>query len=124
MWMHFAIAAAAGHLGLAREGAEAAATMAALAPPLGNEAALREFVSRWYWDPDLIELLLDGVRRAKASAPDGPPRTQSDASRVQHLRHSTGAHSVHEAPPPSAATSADTRTTAGLRVAVLPFTAR
>ena len=65
--MHFAIAAAAGHLGLAREGAAAVQTMVERMPELADEATLREFVTRWYWDEELIESLLEGVQRAKGS---------------------------------------------------------
>ncbi len=66
-WMHLAIAAAAGHLGLVTEGRAAVEAMVAVAPPLADEANLRELVTRWYWNEDLIERLLEGVARAKAS---------------------------------------------------------
>ncbi|MCC7181092.1 MAG: protein kinase [Acidobacteria bacterium] len=64
MWMHFAVAAAAGQLGLGSEAKKAAEAMVALAPSFADEASLREFVTRWYWPTDLIECLLDGVARA------------------------------------------------------------
>jgi hypothetical protein len=60
VWMHFAIAAAAGQLGMATEGKAAADAMTRLAPFLADEANLREFVTRWYWEAEIIEPLLDG----------------------------------------------------------------
>ena len=69
VWMYFAVAAAAGQLGLDTEAKAAAEAMMALAPALADDAYLREFVTRWYWEPDVIEALLEGVRRARGGAP-------------------------------------------------------
>ena len=68
MWMHLAIAAAAGQLGLAAEGGAAVAAMEALAPPLADEGTLREFLSRWFWDEQVVEDMVEGVRRSKAAS--------------------------------------------------------
>jgi hypothetical protein len=38
--------------------------MCALKPDLADEARRREYLSRWYWDPAMLESLLDGLRRA------------------------------------------------------------
>ena len=67
MWMHLAIAAAAGHLGLAADGKAAVEAMERLAPALADDSNLREFVTRWYWDEDFVDRLLDGVWRSKGS---------------------------------------------------------
>jgi TolB-like protein/Tfp pilus assembly protein PilF len=66
MWMHIAIAAAAGHLGRASDGKPAADAMVRIAPFLGEADNLREFVTRWYWPEDLIESLLEGVQRSQS----------------------------------------------------------
>jgi TolB-like protein/Tfp pilus assembly protein PilF len=65
MWMHLAIAAAAGQLGLGADGHAAVATMEALAPPLSDEARLREFLTRWFWDDQVVEDMVAGVRKSK-----------------------------------------------------------
>jgi TolB-like protein len=67
MWMHLAIAAAAGQLGLAGDGRAAVETMEALVPPLADEARLREFLTRWFWDDQVVEDMVAGVRRSKAA---------------------------------------------------------
>jgi TolB-like protein/Tfp pilus assembly protein PilF len=72
MWMQFAVASACGQIGLADEGRSAAEAMLRLAPPFADEANLREFVTRWYWPPDLIEDLLEGVARARGATATGP----------------------------------------------------
>jgi TolB-like protein len=64
-WMHFAIAAACGHLGRTGEGEAAYDAMVTIAPLLGDKAHLREFVSRWYWSEEMIEALIEGVQRAR-----------------------------------------------------------
>jgi eukaryotic-like serine/threonine-protein kinase len=66
MWMHFAISAAAGHLGMEVEGRAAFAAMTQIAPFLADETALREFVTRWYWEPQMIESLLEGVAKSRS----------------------------------------------------------
>ena len=63
-WMHFAIAAACGHLGRTEEGKAAYDAMVRIAPLLGDKAHLREFVSRWYWSEEMIEALIEGVQRS------------------------------------------------------------
>jgi TolB-like protein/Flp pilus assembly protein TadD len=70
--MHFAIAAAAGHLGLAAEGKAAADAMVKIAPQLREDGQLREFVTRRYWPEDLIESLLEGVQRSQSFAQGAP----------------------------------------------------
>jgi TolB-like protein/Flp pilus assembly protein TadD len=76
MWMHFAIAAAAGQLGLAAEGKAAAEAMIRIAPGLGDIDNMRDFVARWYWPEDLSQSLVEGVRRSMsgAAAAAEPPR--------------------------------------------------
>ena len=69
MWMHFAIAAAAGQLGLGAEARAAYDAMVRLAPPFADDAILREFVTRWYWPPEQIESLIEGVHQARDGAP-------------------------------------------------------
>ena len=66
MWMHFAISAAAGHLGMAAEGRAAFAAMIRIAPFVADEANLREFVTRWYWEPAMIESMLEGVAKSRS----------------------------------------------------------
>ena len=66
MWMHFAIAASAARLGRLEDARAAAAEMIRLAPFLADPVNLREFVVRWYWPPDVIEALLDGVSIARS----------------------------------------------------------
>jgi TolB-like protein/predicted Zn-dependent protease len=65
MWMHLAIAAAAGQLGLAADGRAAVETLEALVPPLADEARLREFLTRWFWDDQVVEDMVAGVRKSK-----------------------------------------------------------
>jgi TolB-like protein/tetratricopeptide (TPR) repeat protein len=109
-WMHIAIAAAAGHLGLSAEGAAAVEALHMVAPPLADDQNLREMVTRWYWFEEVIESLLEGVRRSKnaASEPEAtalPRRPRSSPSAAGPVRQ-----------PPSSATVA-----AGTWVAVIPF---
>jgi non-specific serine/threonine protein kinase len=74
MWMHFAIAAAAGQLGAMDDARAGYAEMIRLAPPLADEANRREFVTRWYWPPEMIAALLEGVAKAHGvpGAPNAP----------------------------------------------------
>ncbi len=67
--MHFAIAAAAGHLGRLDEGRQAAEAMLSMQPAFADEANLREFITRWYWPEEMIESLLEGVRRVAGDRP-------------------------------------------------------
>lgn len=67
MWMHLAIAGAAGQLGLAAEGKAAVRTMETLVPALADERSLRELLDRWYWDEAVVEGMVEGVRRSKQS---------------------------------------------------------
>jgi hypothetical protein len=48
--------------------------MIRLAPPLADEANRREFVTRWYWPPEMIAALLEGVAKAHGvpGAPNAP----------------------------------------------------
>ena len=103
MWMHFAVAAAAGQLGLTADARAAADAMLRLSPAFADAANLREFVTRWYWPPELIESLLDGVARAQGS-PGVATRPPSS-------------HPARPADRPPSASS-------DLRIAVLPFTHR
>jgi adenylate cyclase len=109
-WMHLAIAAAAGHLGLVSEGRAAVEALIAVAPPLADAANLRELVTRWYWNEDVIERLLDGVGRAKAMPADAGPPTSS------RPRSSPSAQ-------PSATSAAAPATTSATWIAVIPFAA-
>ena len=81
MWMHLAIAAAAGHLGLAVDGKAAVAAFERLVPPLADPNTLREFVSRWYWDEEFVDRLLDGVWRSKGS--QAPAQTGTHGARAR-----------------------------------------
>jgi TolB-like protein len=108
MRMHFAIAAAAGHLGLARDGAAAVQAMIARTPEMADDARLRDFVTRWYWDADLIERLLEGVRRSS------PPIEDQSAAAANATRVS----------PSSTSDLRPGSTAKGMQIAVLPFTAR
>jgi TolB-like protein/cytochrome c-type biogenesis protein CcmH/NrfG len=134
-WMHIAIAAAAGHLGLSAEGAAAVEALATVAPPLRDEHNLREMITRWYWEEEMIESLLEGLRRSM-SAP-----AAADATPVRSRPRSSGAIAPPTRRPPSdAATSsaaADVLSAGidaaaavrqahakGLRIGVLPFTSR
>jgi TolB-like protein len=67
-WMPLSIAAAAGHLGLAADGKAAITALFELAPALADDKTLREFFTRWYWDANLVDSLLEGVRRSKTLA--------------------------------------------------------
>ncbi len=116
MWMHFAIAAAAGRLGRLEDARAAAAEMTRLAPFLADPANLREFVVRWYWPPDLIEALLDGVliARSRDVMPSAEPRRG-------------GSHAVIPSGPGTSAGAASLMPTpgslrSGIAVAVRPFT--
>ena len=83
MWMHLAIAGAAGQLGLAVEGKAAVTAMETLAPSLADEANLRELLNRWYWDESVVEGMVDGVRRSKLGIADpaaAPIATKSRAT--------------------------------------------
>jgi TolB-like protein/Flp pilus assembly protein TadD len=97
MWMHLAIAAAAGHLGLRAEGRAAVDALEALAPRFADAGVLREFVSRWYWDEEMVERLLEGVERAKAgsgrgdTAPASRPRSSPSVSPQAALLTPAGA---------------------------------
>ncbi len=96
MWMHLAIAAAAGHLGLAADGKAAVAAFERLVPPLADPNTLREFVSRWYWDEDFVDRLLDGVWRSKGSIARGV-RTPAQRPSVQRqaLRPAPSLRRIH-----------------------------
>jgi TolB-like protein len=110
IWMHVAIAAAAGHLGLIREAAAAAHALAVLAPALAGDDTLREYLERWYWDPDDVELVPEGMRRARAepSLDTAAPPTAADAPARQPARRSRSG-------------SATATSGARVRIAVLPF---
>ncbi|HEX8028174.1 MAG TPA: hypothetical protein VF491_06930, partial [Vicinamibacterales bacterium] len=105
-WMHYAIAAACGHLGLEAEGRAAAREMVRLAPFLEHQDNVREFVTRWYWPEDLIESLLDGVRQSMEAAGNEPARPASASTTPK--------------PRPSSSSAGS----ATLSVAVLPFVPR
>src|SRR5262249_54842240 len=89
-WMHIAIAAAAGPRGLSAGGAAAVDALRPAAPPLDDEQNLREMVTRWYWEEEMIESLLEGVRRSKSTTP------AADATPVRSRPRSSAA----TAPPP------------------------
>jgi TolB-like protein/Tfp pilus assembly protein PilF len=114
MWMHLAIAGAAGQLGLVAEGNAAVTAMEALAPPLADEKNLRELLTRWYWDDSVVEGVIEGVRRSKlgiaertatpaGSAPSGASGGSSRVSR------------------PSDQASVSPAAASGTSVAVVPF---
>lgn len=105
-WMHFAIAAACGHLGRTEEGKAACDAMVRIAPPLGNKAHLREFVSRWYWSEEMIETFFEGVLRTFVGG-------STDALRSAD---------VPKAKPPSSVSGSPQ--SGALSVAVLPFVPR
>ena len=110
-WMHFAIAAAAGQLGRIAEGREAAETMVRIQPAVADQAVLREFITRWYWPEELIEALLEGVRRSFSE--DATDVRRSEAPRSSGVRSK----------PPSS-TSGTSSQSGALSVAVLPFVPR
>jgi TolB-like protein/Tfp pilus assembly protein PilF len=88
-WMHFTIAAAAGHLGRIDEGHQAAETMARIQPAVADQAHLREFITRWYWPEEMIESLLDGVRRSinASDTQEERPRSGSTSKPRSDIRH-------------------------------------
>jgi TolB-like protein len=112
VWMHFAVAAAAGQLGLVSEAKSAAEAMLALAPPFADEANLREFVTRWYWPPELIDGLLEGVARARGA-------TSSDAGTPSRGPGTESAGRATARPPSGPGSSA----ARDRSVAVVPFAA-
>jgi TolB-like protein/cytochrome c-type biogenesis protein CcmH/NrfG len=113
MWMHFAVAAAAGHLGLARDARSAYDAMVRLAPPLAETAKLREFVTLWYWQPGMIESLLAGVAAAATAVTDS-------SGSIGNARVSSSATSAATLRPAS-----DTSAPAGHNsISITPFTAR
>lgn len=71
-----------------------------LAPGFEDDANVRDFVTRWYWSPELIESLLEGVARAR------------------------GATGVSMPAPPVPSSGAGSTPAVDLSLAVLPFTAR
>jgi serine/threonine-protein kinase len=106
-WNYYAIATAAAHLGLVVEAEQAAARMMAITPQLSDPDTLREFTERWYWRPEMVDALVDGVSQAVSV-------TRSGATFGSELRSGTK--------PPSS-TSGSTRGSA-LSIAVLPLVAR
>jgi len=62
-WVHLAIATACGHLGRTDEGRQAIERMYALKPDLADEQLRREYLTRWYWPPELLESLLAGFQK-------------------------------------------------------------
>ena len=110
-FMHIAIAAAAGHLGLSGEGAAAIEALHTVAPPLADEHNLREMIIRWYWEEEMIESLLEGLRRSKSPPP------AADATPVRSRPRSSPAAAAPAGRPPSGHAAAD-----GTWIAVIPFT--
>jgi TolB-like protein/Tfp pilus assembly protein PilF len=108
-WMQFAVAAASGQLGLAAEGKEAAQEAIRLAPVLGEDNGLREFVSRWYWDESVREALLEGFINARSDARAGARAEVPSAAGIR---------------PPSSSSGMRGGVTTTRSVAVLPFAAR
>lgn len=109
-WSFFVVATAAAHLNLMDEAKQAAERMIALTPSLADAALLRKLTEMWFWEPLMVDALLDGVQRALSAGAatashSGIATTKSTASR-----------------PPSSA-SGSTHGGA-LTVAVRPFTAR
>jgi TolB-like protein/Tfp pilus assembly protein PilF len=119
MWMHFAIAAAAGQLGTTAEGRAAYESMTRLAPFLADEGNLREFVTRWYWDPAMIESLLEGVVASRSddtlSRPIPVREPEDSDADARHIRSSPSLR-------PSSGSAATNK--GGLWVAVMPFSSR
>ena len=113
MWMHLAIAGAAGRLGLAAEGKAAVTAMETLAPALADEQNLRELLNRWYWDESVVEGMIEGVRRSKRS---GPPSGETTADRVQPSSAGTA-----KSPTASDAESLVAATTSSTWIAVVPL---
>jgi len=90
LWMHLAIAAAAGHLELGDDGRQAVNALETLAPALAEEAGLRDFVGRWYWDPEVVDRIVAGVRLSKSSLDDRPPSSSTTRRRPASGHPSTG----------------------------------
>jgi TolB-like protein len=104
LWMHIAIAAAAGQLQMPEEGRESVAAFEMLAPNLADEAVLHDLIARWYWDNEMLERLMAGVRLSKAFPQNRPVSSSTSTRRPASGHLSTG------------------RVTASdLRVAVAPF---
>jgi TolB-like protein/Tfp pilus assembly protein PilF len=100
MWMHLAVAAAAGHLGLTAEGKAAVEALERLSPALADETTLREFLTRWFWNEDVAARMLDGVRRAKS-----PSSTIGTTASPARPRSSAPAAKDDAAPRPGPATA-------------------
>jgi TolB-like protein/Tfp pilus assembly protein PilF len=90
-WTYFAIAAAAAHLGLMDEARQAAAKMIEITPALSDPQTLREYTARWFWKPEMLEALLEGVYKAQSeiarpgsveTAPPKPPSSHGSGSIV------------------------------------------
>ena len=114
MWMHLAIAGAAGQLGLADEGKAAITAMETLAPPLADEANLHELLERWYWDESVVEGVIEGVRRSKQGS--------ARASGTTAARVKPSSAAIAKPPAASDVESIYAATTSSTWIAVVPFT--
>jgi TolB-like protein len=123
-WYQLAVVVAAGHLRHRADAVPALEALEQLAPALADDTALREFVVCWYWEEEMIELLLEGVRLAKAMRAQAGASAGSTpaASPPPTLPAPSGA-----APPAEQAASGDRLARAAAReisLAVLPFSSR
>jgi TolB-like protein/Tfp pilus assembly protein PilF len=125
---HWAIAAAAGHLGRQSEARSAIDAIRRLAPQLLNRDALHAFTARWHWQEDLVERFVEGFERAQALA-DAASATRGvhAAERAMHENLGAGVSFSPGRPAKAAERPASDQSTAPrheLSVAVLPFAAR
>jgi TolB-like protein/Tfp pilus assembly protein PilF len=125
MWMHLAIAGAAGQLGLAAEGKAALKTMETLVPALADERNLRELLNRWYWDEAVVEGMVEGVQRLKQSSPHTGDTSALHARPPSATKaQSSAASDRSSAAKPSGASSDRARDAGALAITVRMFTAR
>ena len=68
VWARVTVADCCGMLGYAEEAAVEVAAADALAPALADEAAGAAVTRKWFWKEALVELLMEGMRRARALA--------------------------------------------------------
>ncbi len=77
-WSFFVVATAAAHLNLMDEAKQAASRMIAITPSLADPVVLRTLTEMWFWQPHMVDALLDGVQRALDALSTEPQRASND----------------------------------------------
>jgi adenylate cyclase len=86
-WPYLVMASACGHLGRRVEAAAAVRDLLALDPEFAAHA--RSYVGTWHFASGLMDPILEGLRKAGLSIPDGPVRGDQTAHQLLRPRRNT-----------------------------------